>query len=66
MKIIYNPASDVMRIVFRDAPVEDFTEEQPNMQIDYDVEDKIVALEIRHASTLMDNPHQVEHQILEE
>lgn len=66
MKIIYNPASDVMRIVFRDAPVEDFTEEQPNMKIDYDMEDRIVALEIRQASKLVDDPHQVEHQIVED
>lgn len=65
MKIIYNPTSDVMRIVFRDTPVEDFTEEQPNMKIDYDLEDRIVALEISQASKLVDNPHQVEHQILE-
>lgn len=64
MKVIYDPATDVMRIVFRDAPVEDFNEEQPGIKVDYDMDDQLVAIEIQKASALVDNPHIVEHQIV--
>ncbi|MFM7424620.1 MAG: DUF2283 domain-containing protein [Elainella sp.] len=65
MKVIYNPATDVMRIVFRDAPVEDYNEEQPGIKVDYDMDDQLVAIEIQKASELVDDPRIVEHQIVE-
>jgi uncharacterized protein YuzE len=64
MKVIYNPTTDVMRIIFRDAPVEDFNEEQPGIKIDYDVDDRLIAIEIQKASELVDDPKIVEHQII--
>lgn len=65
MKIIYDPATDVIRIVFRDALVEDYSEDRPGIKVDYDVDDQLVAIEIQKASELIDNPRLVEHQILE-
>lgn len=65
MKVIYDPAKDLMRIVFRDIPFEDYNEEQPNIKMHYDVDDQLVAIEIQHASELIDDPRAVEHQILE-
>lgn len=65
MKIIYDPTSDVMRIVFREALVEDFSEDRPGVKVDYDLEDKIIALEIKNASELMDDPRSIEHEIRE-
>jgi len=64
MKVIYNPATDVMRIVFRDSPIDDYNEDRPGIKVDYDVDDRLVAIEIRNASELMDDPNVVEHQIL--
>jgi uncharacterized protein YuzE len=64
MKVIYNPTTDVLQIVLRDAVVEDFNEEQPNLKIDYDVDDRLVAIEIQNASELVDNPQLVEHEII--
>ncbi len=64
MKITYNPATDVMRIVFRDLPVEDYNEEQPGIKIDYDMDDRLIAIEIQKASELVDNPHGVDYQRL--
>lgn len=64
MKVIYDPATDVMRIVFREAVVEDFSEDRPGVKVDYDLEDKIIALEIQNASELVDNLDSIEHQIL--
>lgn len=65
MKIIYDPASDVMRIVFRNVPVEDYSEDRPGVKVDYDMEDKIIALEIQNASQLVDDPRFLEHEVLD-
>lgn len=65
MKVVYDPATDVMRIVFRDLPVEDFNEEQPGIKVDYDIEDRIIAIEIQKASELVDDPRSLKHEILE-
>jgi len=65
MKVIYDPATDVMRIVFRNSPVEDYNEDRPGIKVDYDVDDQMIAIEIQNASELVDDPWVVEHQILE-
>lgn len=65
MKVIYNTTTDVLRIVFRDAPVEDFSEDRPEMKVDYDAEDQIIALEIKNASALVENPKAIEHFVVE-
>lgn len=66
MKVIYDAATDVLRIVFREAIVEDFSGDRPDVQIDYDINDKIVALEIRNASKIIEDPRSVEHIVLNE
>jgi uncharacterized protein YuzE len=65
MKVIYDVATDVVRIVFRDAIVEDFSEDRPGVTLDYDVEDQLVALEIKDASKLIENPRSLEHIVVE-
>lgn len=64
MKVTYDPATDVMRIVFRDSPIDDYNEDRPGIKVDYDVDDQLVAIEIQNASELVDDPLVVEHQIL--
>jgi uncharacterized protein YuzE len=66
MKVIYDAATDVLRIVFREAIVEDFSEDRPDVQLDYDIEDNLVALEIHNASKIIDNPRSLEHIVLEQ
>jgi uncharacterized protein YuzE len=61
MKVIYDVATDVLRIVFREALVEDFSEDRPGVKVDYDDEDNMIALEIQHASKLTDDPRSLEH-----
>lgn len=64
MKVIYDSATDVLRIVFRDAPVEDFSEDRPGVTAEYDADDKIIALKIKKASEIMDNPRSLEHTVM--
>lgn len=61
MKVVYNGETDILRIIFRDVPVEDYNEEQPNVTVEYDADDQMIALRIKNASTMVDNPRSTEH-----
>jgi len=63
MKVIYEPDVDVMRILFRDAPIEESDEDKPGVIIDYDRDGNIVALEILNASQRVENPRGVEYNV---
>ena len=56
MNIRYDPETDILSIVFRDAPVEESDEEKPGVVLDYDAQGRVVAIEIRRASTAVDAP----------
>lgn len=64
MKVIYDPAQDVLKIVFRDAVIEDFSEDRKGMTVDYDADDQVIALEIQNASKIIENPRSIEHTVL--
>ena len=56
MKVIYDQEVDVLRIIFRDAQVEESDEEKPGLILDYDREGNIVGLELLNASQRTENP----------
>ena len=51
MKIHYDQKADALYLRFADAEVEESQEVLPNVVVDYDSEDRIVAIEILDAST---------------
>ena len=61
MKITYDPEADVLRIHFRNAPIEESDEDKPGVIIDYDKDGNIVGMEILDASKRMDNPRTVDY-----
>ena len=63
MKIVYDPNGDILRIVFRDVPVEESDEDKEGMIFDYDAQGKVVGLEILNASARIENPRGVEYAI---
>jgi uncharacterized protein YuzE len=65
MKVIYDAATDVLRIIFKDTLVEDFSEDRPGVTVDYDVDDNIIALEIQDASKIVDDPRKIEHVVVD-
>jgi uncharacterized protein YuzE len=65
MKVIYDPATDTMQIVFREALVNDYNEELPGIKVNYDLEDHMVSLEIKNASEIVDDPRLLKHEVLE-
>ncbi|MBF0529030.1 MAG: DUF2283 domain-containing protein [Deltaproteobacteria bacterium] len=63
MKVTYEPELDVLRIIFRNTPIQESDEDKPGVIIDYDREGNIVGLEILNASLRMENPRSVEYQV---
>ena len=61
MKVTYDPEVDVLRIVFRDAPVAESDEDKPGVILDYDKDGNIVGLEILDASKRVEDPRSVEY-----
>lgn len=65
MKITFDPEIDVLRIIFRDAPIEESDEEKPGIILDFDHEGMIVGLEILNVSKQKMNPRAIEYTIVE-
>jgi len=63
MKVTYDPQTDVVRILFSKAPIEESDEDKPGVILDYDRVGNIVGLEILDASKRMEDPRSVEHEI---
>ena len=60
MKVTYDPAVDVLRVIFSAAPIAESDEDKPGVILDYDETGKIVGLEILDASRQVDDPRVVE------
>jgi uncharacterized protein YuzE len=63
MKVTYDPDVDVLRIVFRQAAVEESDEDKPGFILDYDKDGNVVGLEVLNASQRMENPRAVDYAI---
>jgi len=50
VKIRYDPEVDVLRILFRDVPVDESNEDKPGVILDYDKEGNVVGMEVLNAS----------------
>jgi len=64
MKITYDPALDVLRILFSQAPINESDEEKPGIILDYDTGGNVVGLEILDASKRMENPRAIEYAVV--
>ena len=63
MKVLYDPAHDILQITFIDTTVEETSQIAPGLILDYDVDGNVIGIELRHASTKMDNPHAISYLI---
>lgn len=63
MKVTYDPETDVLRVLFSNAHIEESDEEKPGVILDYDKDGNIVGLEIMEASRRIDNPRSVEYAV---
>jgi uncharacterized protein YuzE len=63
MKVTYDPEVDVLRILFRDAPVEESDEDKPGVILDYDKDGNVVGVEVLNASQRVENPRGMDYAV---
>lgn len=63
MKVTHDPEVDVLRILLRDAPIEQIDEDKPGVILDYDKDGNVVGLEVLEASKRISNPRSVEYAV---
>ncbi len=63
MKVTYDPETDVLRILFKSAPIEESDEDKPGVIIDYDTNGDIAGIELLDASRRMENPRALEYTV---
>ena len=56
MKVIYDPETDTLDMIFRDGKVAESDEDKPGIILDYDADGKIVSIEVLDASKVMKQP----------
>ncbi len=62
MRVIYNHEVDIIRIIFRNAEIEESDEDKPGVILDYDRDGNIIGMEIIDASKRMDKPASIEFE----
>ncbi len=60
MKISYDPESDTLTVILKDAPIVESDEEKPGIILDFDTQGDIVSFEILDASSRVTDPRNVE------
>jgi uncharacterized protein YuzE len=65
MKVTYDSGVDVLRILFRDAPVEESDEDKPGVILDYDKDGNVVGMEVLNASQRVENLRSVDYAVTE-
>ena len=63
MKVTYDPEVDVLRILFRNTPIEESDEDKPGVILDYDKEGNVVGLEVLNASKRIENPRALDYAV---
>ncbi len=63
MKLTYDPETDIVRVLFSNAAIEESDEDKPGVILDYDKDGNVVGLETLDASKRMDNPRSLEYAV---
>jgi uncharacterized protein YuzE len=63
MKVIYDAHKDILQISFVETTIEETAQIAPGLVLDYDEDGNVIGIEIKKASTKMDNPYSVSYQI---
>ena len=63
MKVVYDPQTDSLTILFRDVPVKESDEIRDGLIVDYGDDDRIVAIEILDASENVSEPSALLYEI---
>lgn len=59
MTVIFDPKTDTLRLIFRDAPITESDEDKPGVILDYDAEGNLLSIEVLEASRRVEDPGSV-------
>ena len=59
MKVVYDPETDILRLMFNNLPVDESDEDKPGVILDYDKEGNLISLEVLDASKRVEEPASV-------
>lgn len=63
MNITYDPSVDILRIVLEDSEIDESDEDIEGIIMDYNVNGKLVGIEILDASQRVDNPYVINYTV---
>lgn len=63
MRVIYDPDTDTLTVIFKDSPVAESDEDKEGVILDYDAQGHLVSLEILDASQRVTKPRGVEFEM---
>lgn len=63
MKVIYDPDTDTLTVIFKDSPVSESDEDKEGVILDYDDAGHLVSLEILDASRRVTKPQGIEFEM---
>ena len=63
MRVIYDPDQDILQIALSEATVEETSQLAPGLVMDYDEDGHLIGLEIRKASTKVENPYSISYLV---
>lgn len=63
MKVIYDPDTDTLTVIFKDSPVVESDEDKEGVILDYDDNGHLVSLEILDASRRVTKPQGIEFEM---
>jgi len=63
VRVIYDPETDTLTVIFSETPVAESDEEKPGIILDYDAIGNLVSLEILDASRRVTIPTRIEYQV---
>jgi uncharacterized protein YuzE len=64
MKVTYDAETDTLTVLLRDAPASMSEEAKSGVILDYDADDRLIAIEILDASTRVDGVDTVQLQVI--
>lgn len=63
MKVIYDPDTDTLDLIFKEEPVAESDEIAPGIIVDYSRARKIVSVEVLNASQHVDDPQSIAYEL---
>lgn len=63
MRVTYDRETDILTVVFTNAPVAESDEDKPGVILDYDNAGNLVGLEILDASRRVASPSSIEYEV---